>query len=276
MQQIIGFIIRNGLRLLFLLLLGISLWLTISYHSFHRSRFVNSSNLITGYVYSKMTSVTDYFSLREENKRLYEENLLMKDFLLNHKQITDNNRLNLPTLPSREINVISSKIIENSYRKQKNFLTLRGGTKQGIRRDMGVINDKGIVGIIEHTSNNYATVLSVLSTDFQTVAKVKKNNQFGTLTWDGKSTGFVQLIDIARIESITKGDTIVTGFSSKAFPENIPIGTIDKITIDENSNTSTLHIRLFNDMTRVSYVYVVENIHKEEVQELKERTENNE
>jgi len=276
MQQIIGFIIRNGLRLLFLLLLGISLWLTISYHSFHRSRFVNSSNLITGYVYSKMTSVTDYFSLREENKRLYEENLLMKNFLLNHKQITDNNQLNLPTLPSREINVVSSKIIENSYRKQKNFLTLKGGTKQGIERDMGVINDKGIVGIIEHTSNNYATVLSVLNIDFQIVAKIKKNNQFGTLTWDGKSTGFVQLIDIARIESIAKGDTIVTGFSSKAFPENVPIGTIDRITIDENSNTSTLHIRLFNDMTRISYVYVIGNTHKEEIQELKERTEDNE
>lgn len=276
MQQIIGFIIRNGLRLLFLLLLGISLWLTISHHSFHRSKFVNSSNWFTGFVYSGMTSVTDYFSLKEENKRLYEENLLMKDFLLNNKQLTDSVRINLPLIPNKEISVINSKVIENSYRKQKNFLTLRGGTSQGIERDMGVINDKGIVGIIEHTSKNYAMVLSVLNTDFQIVAKIKKNNQFGTLTWDGKSTGFAQLIDIARIESITKGDTIVTGFSSKAFPENIPVGTIDRITIDENSNTSTLHVRLFNDMTRISYVYVVGNTHKEEIQELKEKTEDNE
>lgn len=276
MQQIISFIIRNGLRLLFLLLLGISLWLTISYHSFHRSKLVNSSNSFTGYIYSKMASVTDYFSLKEENERLYEENLLMKNFLLNNKQITENTSLNLPVLLNKEVKVMGSKVIENSFRKQKNFLTLRGGTNQGIERDMGVINDKGIVGIVEHTSKNYSTVLSVLNTDFQTVAKIKKNNLFGTLSWDGKSTGFVQLTDIPRIESIMKGDTIVTGFSSKAFPEDIPIGTIERATLDESTNTSTLHVRLFNDMTQINYVYVVGNIHKEEIEELKERTEDNE
>lgn len=276
MQQIIGFIIRNGLRLLFLLLLGISLWLTLSHHSFHRSKFVNSSNSVTGYVYSNLSSISDYFSLKAENEKLTDENLRMKTFLLNNRQITDSSQIDLPPVLDKEINVISSKIIKNSYRKQKNFLTLRGGIKQGIDRDMGVINDKGIVGIIEYAKNNYATVLSVLNTDFQIVAKVKKNNQFGTLTWDGKSTGFVQLIDVPRIESITKGDTIVTGFSSKAFPENIPVGIIDKVVIDENTSTSTLHVQLFNDMTQVSYVYVIEHLHKEELQELEEKTEGNE
>jgi len=223
-----------------------------------------------------MASVTDYFSLKEENERLYEENLLMKNFLLNNKQITENTSLNLPVLLNKEVKVMGAKVIENSFRKQKNFLTLRGGTNQGIERDMGVINDKGIVGIVEHTSKNYSTVLSVLNTDFQTVAKIKKNNLFGTLSWDGKSTGFVQLTDIPRIESIMKGDTIVTGFSSKAFPEDIPIGTIERATLDESTNTSTLHVRLFNDMTQINYVYVVGNIHKEEIEELKERTEDNE
>src|SRR5690606_41523803 len=98
--------------------------------------------------------------------------------------------------------------------------------------------------------------------------------QFGTLVWDGKSTGFLQLIDIPRIESIVKGDTIVTGFSAKAFPENIPIGTIDRIVVDNETNNSTLYVRIFNDMTRVSNVYVVENIHSEEVKELQGKTEN--
>lgn len=276
MQQLIGFIIRNGLRLLFLLLLGIALWLTIVHHSFHRSKVVNSSNSLTGYVYSNISSITDYFSLKAENEKLKEENFKMKMFLLNNQQITDSNQIDLPVILDKEVHVISSKVIKNSYRKQKNYLTLKGGTKQGIDRDMGVINNKGIVGIIEYAKNNYATVLSVLNTDFQIVAKVKKNNQFGTLTWDGKSTGFVQLIDVPRIESIIKGDTIVTGFSSKAFPENIPVGIIDRVEIDDNTSTSTLHVQLFNDMTQISYVYVVEHMHKDEIQELEEKTLNDE
>jgi rod shape-determining protein MreC len=35
-----------------------------------------------------------------------------------------------------------------------------------------------------------------------------------------ESTGFVQLIDVPRLASVRKGDTIVTGMQSEIFPEN--------------------------------------------------------
>jgi rod shape-determining protein MreC len=60
-------------------------------------------------------------------------------------------------------------------------------------------------------------------------AKIKKSNHFGSLIWNGKSTGFVQLIDVPRLASVRKGDTIVTGMQSVIFPENINIGTIEKV-----------------------------------------------
>ncbi len=276
MQQIIGFIIRNGLRLFFLLLLGISLGITISHHNYHRSKFINSSNAVSGHILSNLSSVTEYFSLKTENERLFNENLQLKELLLNQTEFLDSSQVALPYSFDKEIKVMGTKVIKNSYRKQKNILTLKAGTRHGVKRDMGVISDKGIVGIIDHTSDRYATVLSVLNTDFQTVAKIKKNNHFGTLTWNGKSTGFVQLLDIPRIASVTKGDTIVTGFSSKAFPEDIFIGTIERVYLDENTNSFTLDIRLFNDMTTLNKVYVIENIHKDEILELEEKTKEDE
>lgn len=276
MQQIIGFIVKNGVRLFFLLLLGISLWLTFNHHHYHRSKLINSSNRISGGIYSQTSSIGDYFSLKSDNERLYQENLELKRLLLNQQESTEDIPVNPPKDLNKDFVVYGSKIINNSFRKQKNFLTIKGGEKQGIKRDMGVINDKGIVGIIENTSPDFSTVLSVLNTNFQIVAKIKKNNQFGTLIWDGKSTGFVQLIDIPRIESIVKGDTVVTGFSSKAFPEDVPIGTIDRVLVDNTTNNSTLHIRLFNDMTSINYIYVIENLHKDEIKELEEKTESDE
>ncbi|MEO8535593.1 MAG: rod shape-determining protein MreC, partial [Flavobacterium sp.] len=53
MQQIFNFIIRNSNRLLFLLLLGISLALTIQSHSYHRSRVISSANFLSGGVYER-------------------------------------------------------------------------------------------------------------------------------------------------------------------------------------------------------------------------------
>src|SRR5690606_39888200 len=64
--------------LLFLLLLGCSLWLTVNHYSFHKSKFINSSNAISGTVYSQTSSVSDYFRLKKDNEALYEENLRLK------------------------------------------------------------------------------------------------------------------------------------------------------------------------------------------------------
>ncbi len=96
---------------------------------------------------------------------------------------------------------------------------------------MGVINSLGIVGVIDNTSPRYSTVVSILNMKSQINAKLKKSNHFGSLTWDGKSTGFVQLKDVPRLASVKKGDTIVTGGQSVIFPEGINIGTVETVYI---------------------------------------------
>ena len=141
---------------------------------------------------------------------------------------------------------------------------------------MGVINSLGIVGVIENTSKNYATVLSILNVKSPINAKIKKSGHFGSLIWNGKNTGFVQLIDVPRLASVRKGDTIVTGGQSTIFPENINIGTIEKVYIDDESNNYTLEIRLFNDMTSLGYVYIIKNKDALEINELEKKTGKNE
>ena len=99
----------------------------------------------------------------------------------------------------------------------------------------------GIVGIIDNVSANYSTVISILNTKSQINAKIKHSDHFGTLNWNGKNAGFVQLIDVPRLASIRKGDTIVTGGQSVIFPENIGIGTIEKIYIPSDKNSLLYH-----------------------------------
>lgn len=75
MQQIVNFILRNKTFLFFLLLLLLSVSLTIQSHTYHKSKFINSANSITGGIYGMSNSVISYFNLKEENKKLHEENL---------------------------------------------------------------------------------------------------------------------------------------------------------------------------------------------------------
>ncbi|MFV5702900.1 rod shape-determining protein MreC [Flavobacterium sp. XS2P12] len=270
MQQIFNFIFKNSNRLLFLLLLGISLVLTIQSHSFHRSKIISSANFLTGGVYEKINSANEYLNLKTQNDALALENAALKSQLFNRKDTTAVQKLDsLKGVKAKDI--IVSKVIHNSYNVHENYLTLNSGELQGIKSDMGVINSLGIVGIIDNTSPHYSTVISILNKKSQINAKIKKSNHFGSLIWNGKSTGFVQLIDVPRLAAIRKGDTIVTGGQSVIFPENINIGTISKIYTDNQTNYYTLDIKLFNDMTNLGHVYIIKSKDREELINLEKK-----
>lgn len=261
--------------MLFLLLMGISITLTIQSHSYHKSKVISSANFLSGGVYEKMNNVEEYFNLKTQNDELAKENARLKSLLFNLKDTTK-----LPEVDSihgvKKIDIIISKVIKNSYSVHENYLTINSGAKQGIKTDMGVINSLGIVGVIDNTSDNYATVLSILSTSLKLPVKMKKTNHVGFLSWNGKNTGFMQLTDVPRLASVRKGDTIVTGQQSTIFPENINIGTVEKVYIDRETNFYTLDIRLFNDMTSLGYVYVIKNKDTEEIQKLEEKSNQDE
>ncbi len=261
--------------MLFLLLIIISLSLTIQSHSFHKSKVISSANFLSGGVYEKMNNVNEYFNLKIQNDELAKENARLKSLLFNLKDTTK-----LPEVDSiygvKKIDIIISKVIKNSYNVHENYLTLNSGSKQGIKQDMGVINSLGIVGVIENTSANYSTVLSILNTTRPLNAKIKKSGHYGSLSWNGKSTGFIQLTDVPRLASVRKGDTIVTGGLSDIFPENINIGTIEKVLTDNETNFYTLDIRLFNDMTSLGYVYIIKNKDTPEIINLEKKSLKNE
>ncbi|WP_293870822.1 rod shape-determining protein MreC [Flavobacterium sp.] len=270
MQQIINFILKNSYRLLFLLLLILSLSLTIQSHSYHKSKIISSANFFTGGIYEKINNVDEYFGLRAQNEELAKENARLKSIVFNQKDTTK-----LPKIDSikgvNKIDIIVSKVIHNSYSIQENFITINNGSASGIKSNMGVINSAGIVGIVDNTSKNFATIISVLNVNIKINAKIKKSNHFGTLSWNGKNTGFAQLTDVPRLAGVRKGDTIVTGSESRVFPENIGIGTIEKVYIDNETNYYTLDIKLFNDMTNLGHVYVIKNKDAEEILNLEKQ-----
>lgn len=275
MQQIFNFIYKNSNRLLFLLLLGISLFLSIQSHSYHRSKLISSANFLSGGVYEKINNVSEYLNLRTQNDALAQENAKLRSLLFNAKDTSSIQKLD-SLKGVNQNDIIVSKVIHNTFNTHENYLTINSGSLQGVKSDMGVINSLGIVGIIDNTSNNYATVISILNVKSQINAKLKKSNHFGSLTWDGKSTGFVQLTDVPRLASIRIGDTIVTGGQSVIFPENINIGTVSKRYYENETNYYKIDVKLFNDMTNLGHVYIIKSKNRDEIINLEKKKEKDE
>ena len=269
MQQIINFIIRNKNFLLYILLLIISLGFTIQSHSFHQSRFFNSSNWITGNIYEASHGISSYFELQKENKALIEDNKRLRSLLFN---IDGKDSIALDSM-QLTYTVTPAKVIKNSYADLRNYITINKGEKDSVGVDMGVITDNGILGIVENTSKNFAVVQSILNEKSNINAKIKNTDHFGSLVWNANNYNVVQLIDIPRLVPLLVGDTIVTGAMSSIFPENIPIGTIRKYDLDDSENFYSIDVALFNDMTNIKNVYVVSNASKKEIEQLQTETE---
>jgi rod shape-determining protein MreC len=245
------------------------------HHSYHKSKFVNSSNVITGSVYSSINSVNEFFHLKSENQKLNEENARLKNLL--QKQNSTSTLTNYEVINDIEhgqkYEYTTAKIINNNFTKQNNYLTLNKGKNQGLKSDLGVINSKGVIGVIKSTSNNFSSVLSILNNYSRVNIRLKNSNHFGTMSWNGDDYNVVQITDIPRQAILKVGDTIITGGKSAIFPEGILIGFV-KDFVFENNQYKLINISLFNDMSSLGQVQVVKNLYREEQLTLENKLEN--
>lgn len=282
MQQIINFLIRNKNFLLFVFLFSVSLVFTIQSHSYHKSKFINSANFLSGGVYESVSNLQGYFNLKTYNKQLLEENARLRE---NQQRIVASQNIdslyqisfyNQEDTLQAQFAYRPAKVINNSYSKTDNIITLKAGRRDSIYPEMGVITSQGIVGFIEKTSTRYSTVLSMLNTNFKTNAKLRATDHAGTLEWDGQDPNIMKVIDMQEQAPVKIGDTIETSGKSAIFPKGIPIGTIESFDLDDSKNFYTLSIRLFNDMTNLGHVYIIENRDREEIKTLENQTLNEE
>ncbi|WP_044402865.1 rod shape-determining protein MreC [Lacinutrix sp. Hel_I_90] len=272
MQQIVNFILRNKTFLLFAFLLFIAVTLTIQSHSYHKSRFISSANFLSGGIYDVSNNISAYFGLREQNLLLQEENNRLRSALFNAEILSDSTTIDSLHF-AKNYKFTEALVIRNNYAFTNNVLLINKGKKDSVKQDLGVVSSKGIVGIIENTNKNYATVISVLNTTNRISAQLKKTNHFGSLHWNAKSPKFIQLTEIPKIAPVVKGDTIITSGRSTIFPKGILIGTVSSFKLDVAENYYEIEIALFNDMTNVEHVYVIENKDKVAIETLLETTD---
>ncbi len=274
MQQIISFLIRNKYFLLFLFLEIIALSFTVQSHSYHRSKFINSSNYITGSIYSNFNAIENYFNLKEYNEQLAKENVKLKNLIAQkNKQKPAIEFSKLDSLVyQQKYHFIQAKVSKNDYLKNNNYLTINRGENDGIKTELGVITSKGIIGVTTNTSPHYTTVMSVLNENSRINAKLLNSEHFGTLIWNGKDYNTLQFEDLPRQANIKLGDTLITGGKSTIFPKGILIGTVKNFAI-KNNKYQIINIQPFNDMSAIGYVNVITNFDKLEIQQLEKNNE---
>lgn len=260
MRNLLIFISKYNAFFLFVFFEIGALIIYIKYNSFQKATFINSSNQVTGVIYSRVSQVNEYLALKNVNDSLLAENARLRaqlkgafyaDSATKHS-VTD-------TVYKQQYTYLSARVINNSVNRANNYLTINKGSDVGIAKDMGVICGAGIVGIVVNVSPHFATVRSFLHKDTRVSAMLADTKDIGSVIWSedlGPETGL--LIDVPNRVKPHIGEQVVTsGFS--LWPAGIPIGKISSLNAKGGGFFLNMEVKLAVDYSRLQFVYVVSN-----------------
>lgn len=275
MRSLFLFLWKYNFFIFFLLLETFCGYLIVRNNNFQRASVVNSTNRLAARIDAGVSFLTEYINLRSTNDALSRENAALKSLLPDVAYIDSAiNAQRQDTIYNQQYTFLTAKVINNSVNRRSNYLTLNKGSKQGIEREMGVISTDGIVGIVKDVSEHYSTVYSFLHKDSRFSARIKKSGYIGSMVWEGFDETHGKLNDIAKHVKVAKGDTIITSSFSAIFPEGIMIGTVDEVNAKTGNNFQDIKVKLSTPFGKLTYVYVVSNLLKDEQRALEEPLKN--
>lgn len=274
MNKIFEFFYRNLAFIVFFVLEVLAFLLVVNKNDLQRSVVFRTATTLSAWTYNVTNSVTDYFGLVEINKSLSEENARLRTemSLIESKiALADSAFSAIEALP--EVSYLSAKVVYNSVYDLQNYIIINKGSAHGVEEDMGVFDAKGVVGVVQRVSENYAVVLPIINPSQVISAKIKDNDQLGAVVWNGGSPKKAKLQEIPSHVTAEAGDSVVTSGFSAIFPEGILIGVIDKVEHLEHTMFCDVDISLVVDFQSLSYVNVAINRNKEELYNLQNLVE---
>jgi len=263
MKGLLEFIHKHNHWLLFLILEGISLFLLFSFSGYQSSVWMSSANTVTGHLFEASQSVTGYFSLSNENKRLVKQNAALQQQVLGLKAQLDSTALAQLTAQTEghwPFSVIPATVVENSVGNLNNFITINRGSANGLEPDMGVISSEGIVGVTYRCSPHYSLILPVLNSKSNISCKIRPSDSFGYLEWTGGDSRNAMLRDVPRYADISVGDTVVTSGHSSFFPEGLPVGVIASFEPSADNLSNNITVTLDTPFGHLHHVFVIQNV----------------
>ena len=224
-----------------------------------------------GYFWGVSENISDYASLRTENRHLAEEILRLTETITRLEEeaaaAAARDSADYTTAWRGKYEFIPAEVIKNSVNKQHNYLIIGKGSDDGVRPQTGIITSRGVIGIVDAVSRHYSYAISFFNSDSSISARIGKDGAAGPMAWDGKGSGNALLREIPLQVKFEEGDTVYTSGFSTIFPPDIPIGRITGSRI-VNGATFEIKVSLFQDFSSVRHVCLVRNRDLDEIMSL--------
>ncbi|MFT5581182.1 MAG: rod shape-determining protein MreC [Psychromonas sp.] len=269
MRKLFAFFRRFRIFLLFGVLQFIALSTYFTSLSFPSSQYFTTANSIAGAFWGVQNSVERFFHLNETNSKLLAANERLRNRLPENYIQIDNKQFSIKdTIYNRQYEYMPSTVINSTYSKSNNFLTLNIGSIQGVKRGMGVYCDQGIVGIVHKVSPHYSTVKTLLSKNINIDVLINDIGAFGLLKWETHNARFGNIAGISNDLPIDLWSKVITRGGGGIFPRGLDVGKVFSLEGIEGKAQWNVKIKFSTNFRTLQKVYVIKNLLQEEQTQL--------
>lgn len=198
-------------------------------------------------------SVEENDELRADNIRLAAEVALLREARGENERL----RRLIAFRDSVSFDMVPARVVGKDITKQDNLLTLDVGTRDSVEVGMAVVDERGIVGKVVLTSQDYSLVMPHQNTNFRVPAKIDLLGRDGVVRWDGLAYDRLLMEYVVKTEPVVRGQLIVTSGFSGTFPPGIPIGKVDSVFAARGRNDLVIYLTPASSVSTVDYVYVL-------------------
>ena len=264
----------NRSRLLLVLLLVSSLFLiTLDLRGVNLASGIRSGvstvispveNLFTKVFSPVGNFASDVRNFGQSKKQITELNkqidLLKAKQVLDEDMVSQLNQLRnvLDLAGSGGYQVVAARVINRgSTETFKETLTIDAGSRSGITKNMTVISESGLVGVVKSVTSNSSIVLLMSDPTFKVGVRIAGTQSIGVVSGLGSSTYLLQLLDATG--EIKEGDALVARGSAgdRPFVPGVPVGIVTNVNSNASSITQNADVESSANLEKISVVAVV-------------------
>ena len=216
---------------------------------------------------NKISGNSSFFTnidiLKEENEKLQEENSRQAQSLRELEIIKAENEtlkeyLGL-TQKYSNFETIPAYIINKDITNYNETIVINVGEKDGIKANMTVIADQGLVGHVISTTQTTAKVQTIIDPASSVSSNISTSREAIIVTGTLEKPSTLKASYIPTDASLLENDKIETSGLGGIYPKGIPIGTIKQIVNTKNVTDRYAYVETVVDFKKLETVLVITN-----------------
>ena len=223
-------------------------------------------NSVGKWMAGKSDTLKELSDVMSENKKLKKQIEKLKEentaLLLNNNKVEDLQKLLELDNKYSTYNKVAASVISKEPGNWFSSFTINKGSKDGIKVDMNVIGNGGLIGIVTAVGKNYSTVRTIIDDSSNVSAQFSTTSDTCIVEGDLKliNDGILYISNIKKDVKIADGDRVVTSNISDKFLPGIMIGYVKDISNDSNNLTKSGHITPIADFAHIEDVLVITDL----------------